>query len=168
MFSETENWVREVFSFSHVCHCLYLPVTGMFKKYISAKWNIFSLGFSPSLSPVPILHFWNRRQNTIFLLSISFFCSAFFSIFPAIPLKILMEHFCSGAVSRKKMSRNSKNKSSITIFDVRNWANLSGRMQYKLMVAAQWRNYQQNNGWQTRSLACVLFSGWFPDFTGWV
>lgn len=138
-------------------------------KTIFMQNEIFSVWVLPLLFTLfPFCAFGTgRRQNTIFLLSISFFCSAFFHLLCNI-LKILMEYFCSGALSRKKMSKNSKNKSSITVSDVRNWASLSNRMQCKLMVSAQWRNYQQNNGWQTRSLACVLFSGWFPDFTDWV
>lgn len=42
-----------------------------------------------------------KRQNTVLLVNISCFCSAFF-LLPYTPMKMLMEYFCQEAVSSKK------------------------------------------------------------------
>lgn len=82
-----------------------------------------------------------KRQNTVLLVNISCFCSAFF-LLPYTPMKMLMEYFCQEAVSSKKKSTSSKNKDSIAICDVRVLANLANRMQNMLVVSTQWRSYQ--------------------------
>lgn len=106
MFSETENSVREVFSFSHDCQCFYFHMLEKCLKYIFLQNGMFSVWVLPLLFPLfPFCTFGTgRRQNTFFLHSISFFCSAFFPYFLQYPQNI-NGTFCSGTLSRKKCQR---------------------------------------------------------------
>lgn len=127
--------------------------------FCKIKLKIFRLGFSHS---APLEQAKDKTQ--FFLLIFLAFVQHFF-LLPYTPMKMLMEYFCQEGGIQQKKSTSSKNKDSIAVCDVRVLANLANRMQNMLVVSTQWRSYQQNNGQQTRRLARVLFSGWFPDFT---